>query len=161
MLRESARVGMKVRFGRKRGEKTLAKIVKMNGKTAKCETLEERGYSNRPVGQVWNVPYSLMSPAEGETVAVNTTPVTEEPLTYNPFDDDNPLLEALLGVYSGLSPENLTADGELPRHLVNRRRTELNRKLRGLTIALGREISETQAYDWYRSKQEYQRSKAS
>lgn len=153
MLREACRVGMKVRFGRTRGEKTLAKVVKMNAKTAKCETLEERGYSNRPVGQVWNVPYSLMTPAEGETVAV----VQREPIKYNPFDPNNGIYELILGCYSGLSPENLTADGELPRHLVNQRRAELNRKLRGFAIALGREVSEDEAYEWYHSKQEYQR----
>lgn len=154
MLRENCRVGMKVRFGRTRGEKTLAKVVKMNGKTAKCETLEERGYSNRPVGQVWNVPYSLMSPAEGETVPV----VQREPIKYNPFDQDNGIYELILGCYS---PENLTADGELPRHLVNARRADLNRKLRGFFTALGREVTEDEAYEWHRSKMDYQRQRAS
>ena len=158
MLRENARIGLKVRFGRKRGEKTLGEIIKLNDKSAKVKTLEDRGYSERHfVGQVWGVPYSLMEPAEGQT-ATPAAPVKREPIKYNPFDPNNGLYELILGVYSGLSPENLTADGELPRHAVNARRAELNRKLRGFAIALGRDMSEDEAYEWYRSKQEYQRA---
>lgn len=157
LTRDSFRLGMKVRFGRRRGEKTLGKIIKMNPKAAKVETLEERGYSNRPVGQVWTVPYSLMTPAEGETANV-VAPVQREPIKYNPFNEDNPFLELVMGVYSGLSPENLTADGELPMSVVNQKRAKYNRQLRGLFMALGREVSEDEAYEWYRSKQEYGRT---
>lgn len=65
---------------------------------------------------------------------------------------DNLILEALLAVYSGLSPENLTADGELPRSQVNRRYNELQRQLRGLQTAFGREVDESEVYGWYGSK---------
>lgn len=160
MLREAARVGMKVYFGRRRGEKTLGEIVKLNDKSAKVKTLEDRGRSDRHfIGQEWGVPYSLMEPAEAGATATPAAPVQREPLKYNPFDDNNTILEAILGVYSGLSPENLTADGELPRAAVRQRYAELQRKLKGLQIAYGREVSESEAYEWYRSKQEFQRSR--
>jgi len=147
------KVGMKVRFGRERGEKTLGVIRKMNLKSAKVETLEERG-SNRSVGQVWSVPYSLMTPAEGETPNV----VQRVAIKYHPFDEDNEFMALILSIYSGLSPENLTADGELPISVVNRKRTKYQRQLRGLFMALGREVTENEAYEWYRSKEEYGRT---
>jgi hypothetical protein len=146
---------MKVRFGRRRGEQTLGKIIKLNPKAAKVETLEERGYSNRPIGQVWTVPYSLMKPADGETP---NAPVQREPLKYNPFNEDNGFLELILGIYNGLSPENLTADGELPYSVVNQKRAKYNRQLRGLFMALGREVTEDEAYEWWKSKNEYGRT---
>lgn len=159
MLRENARIGMKVYFGRRNGEKTLGEIVKLNGAKAKVKTLEDRGHSERHfVGQEWGVPYSMMEPADGATPAASA-PVVREPLKYNPFNDNNTILEAILGVYSGLSPENLTADGELSRSAVRQRYAELQRKLKGLQMAFGRNVDETEIYDWYRSKQEYERSR--
>jgi hypothetical protein len=77
-----------------------------------------------------------------------------EPLAFNQFCEDNPFYDLILNCYMHLSPENLTGDGELPRSHVNRRRTELNRKLRGLFMAVGREISEDQAIQWNASRQE-------
>ena len=165
MLRENARIGMKVYFGRRNGEKTLGEIVKLNPTKAKVKTLEERGRSDRHfVGQEWGVPYNLMEPADGATVELGkmlpqSAPVVREPLKYNPFNQDNTILEAILGVYSGLSPENLTADGELPQSAVRQRYAELQRKLKGLQMAFGRNVDETEIFDWYRSKQEYERSR--
>lgn len=161
MLREAARIGMKVYFGRHNGEKTLGEIVKLNPTKAKVKTLEDRGRSERHfIGQEWGVPYSLMEPAEAGATATPTAPVRREPLKYNPFDHtNNAILEAMLGVYSGLSPENLTADGELPRSVVRQRHAELSRQLKGLQIAFGREVDEGEVYEWHRSKQEYQRNR--
>ena len=155
MLKENARIGMKVYFGRHNGEKTLGEIVKINPTKAKVKTLEQRGRSERHfVGQEWGVPYAMMEPADGATPAAS--PIVRESLKYNPFDKDNTILEAILGVYSELSPENLTGDGELSRSMVRQRYAELQRKLRGLQIALGRNVDETEIYDWDRSKQEYE-----
>lgn len=56
------KVGDRVFFGRKQGEKTLGVIRKINAQTAKVETLEARG-SKYPAGSVWGVPYSLLAPA--------------------------------------------------------------------------------------------------
>ena len=161
MLRESVYVGMKVYFGRHSGEKTLGEVVKINPTKAKVKSLEDRGHSERYfVGQEWGVPYSLMEPAnDAKSVAV--VPVVHESLKYNPFSDDNAILEAILNVYAGLSPENLSADGELSRAAVRSRYAELQRKLKGLQIALGRTVDETEIYDWHDSKREYKNRQAS
>lgn len=49
-------------------------------------------------------------------------------------------------IYSQLSPENLTCDGELPLHKINLRRRDLNKALAALKVAFGRELSESEAY---------------
>lgn len=64
MLRSEGRVGMRVYFGRRHGEKTLGEIVKVNPKNFKVKTLESRGrHRSYRVGSVWTVPPSLCSPA--------------------------------------------------------------------------------------------------
>lgn len=148
----------KVYFGRGRGEQTLGKILKLNPTKAKVETLESRGNGRGShVGSVWTVPYSLMRPADTDAKpGAVPPPVKREPLVFNPFAHlENLILEALLTVYSGLSPENLTADGELSRTQVQRRYSELQRQLKGLTLALGREVDEAEVYGWYGSKNKY------
>jgi len=51
--------GMKVRFGRPNGEKTEGIIIKINPKSLKVETLENRGRTGRSItGTVWKVPKS-------------------------------------------------------------------------------------------------------
>lgn len=152
MLASEARVGMQVFFGRAHGEKTLGEITKLNEKTAKVKTLEERGVmKSHPVGQVWTVPYTLMSPVTSTRSAVQSAPV-QPSLKYNMFSDENDLLEAILTTYSMLSPENLTGDGELPRHVVQRKLAAGQRRLKGLEIALGRRVTEVEIYEWHRSK---------
>lgn len=51
---EGFRIGQTVRFGRKNGEKTLGKVVKVNRKSLKVQILENRG-SKSPSGEVWRV----------------------------------------------------------------------------------------------------------
>lgn len=51
---------------------------------------------------------------------------------------DAEIIKELQGVHAGLSPENLTCDGELPRHEVERRRRELTRRQWALEAELGR-----------------------
>lgn len=52
-------IGMKVRFGRPNGEKTVGEIIKVNNKTVKVKTTEARGRNGRsPVGAVWKIPKS-------------------------------------------------------------------------------------------------------
>lgn len=49
------------------------------------------------------------------------------------------ILRDLQDVESGLSPENLTCDGEAPMSYVRKRRAELMRKRKALVKELGRE----------------------
>jgi len=94
---------------------------------------------------------------DGDTLQTITPPE----LKYNPSGQvDNLLLEAILCVYSSLSPENLSGDGELPRSQVIARKVQLERKLNHLQQALGYNVSETQAYQWSRSKDEWDRKHA-
>jgi len=59
---------------------------------------------------------------------------------------DKAVEEAIQGVYCGLSPENLTCDGECSRSQVARRSAELRRALKALFIELGREVTESESY---------------
>jgi hypothetical protein len=168
MLKEQARVGLKVIFGRGHGEKTLGKIVSVNEKRASVETLEERGTkrSHAP-GARYGVPYSMMEPAPGEALRggavapdVPMTPITPRPaakLVYNPFQPraDQLILEAMACIYADLSPENLSCDGELPTAQVRAKYATLQRQLKGLQAAFGRNVTEEETWAWETSREEY------
>lgn len=160
MQRHELRVGRQVYFGRTHGERTLGKIIKLNPQKAKVETLESRGSGRgSAVGAIWTVPYSLLYPADGATPET-VIQVKPAELTYTPFDHvSNLILEAINAVYSGLSPENLTADGERPLGQVRSLRTKLERELRGLFAAYGRNVSEEEAFSWSRSKDAFEETK--
>jgi len=156
--RQDFKLGQKVYFGREHGEQTLGKIIKLNPTRAKIEILERRGNGRGSApGSKWVVHYEALRPADTDAKpGAVPPPVKREPLVYNPFAHlENLILEALLTVYSGLSPENLTADGELSRAQVARRYAELQRQLKGLTLALGREVDEAEVYGWYGSKNKF------
>lgn len=149
MLIQDCKVGMRVSFGRETGEKTTGVVVKINGKKAKIRTDEARG--KFPAGAVWSVPYSMLSPI-GEDCLVGTAKV--EQIQYSPFQDrvDQLILEAIACCYNSLSPENLFCDGEAPISLVNQKRTKLNKQLKGLFQAIGREVDEMTVYNWLEQK---------
>ena len=65
-------------------------------------------------------------------------------------EDD--LMAAILDCYGGLSPENLSCDGEASAGQVQRKSRELHSKLEELFRELGRRVSETEAYNWYQTK---------
>ena len=78
-----------------------------------------------------------------------------ESLEYNEFAGvKNLILQAISEVYCNLSPENLSCDGELSLTQVNYRRAEANRQLKGLFLAYGRNVSETEIYSWLDSKRQ-------
>jgi hypothetical protein len=62
MNREDCKVGMTVSFGRGRGAHTKGRVLKVNDKKAKVETLEAR--NSNPVGSIWQVPYSMLTACE-------------------------------------------------------------------------------------------------
>lgn len=150
------RVGMEVIFGRGNGEYTRGVIEKINRAKAKVRTTENRGKT--VAGTVWSVPYSLLQPANAQGDLFQPVAV-DPPLVYHPFQSfvEVKILEAINAVYTDLSPENLTCDGELPMNVVNQRRAKLNRQLRGLFQALGRDVDEITAYKWQESREEHQK----
>lgn len=111
---------------------------------------------------VWGVPYSMLEPVGQEAVG-STRPVgeAEKPILYSVFQDaaDQHILQAILCCYTQLSPENLSCDGELPVSQVRQRRAALERKLRGLFQAYGREVSETAVYRWDEERRKEQESR--
>jgi len=154
MLKENCRVGMEVIFGRGDGEQTRGVVTKINRVKAKVRTTESRG--NTAAGIVWSVPYSMMEPLANGGVLAPIRNVADEPVEYSPFQNhsDVLILEAINCVYNELSPENLCCDGELPIHLVHKKRGDLNRKLDGLFKAFGRPVSETVAWEWSEKKRD-------
>lgn len=65
---------------------------------------------------------------------------------------DADLVAQAMGVYTSLSPENLTHDGERSRSEINAARARLNRALRALWKEAGREITETECWqEWDKS----------
>lgn len=158
---EDCRVGMEVIFGRGNGEHTRGVITKINRAKAKVQTTENRGQTT--AGTVWSVPYSLMEPAgsAGNTGVEYSTKVSLPPISYHPFQDyvEQLILEAINCVHSNLSPENLTCDGEASAALISQRRAKLNRQLKGLFQAFGREVDENTAYKWMMERNEYNKNR--
>ena len=163
MLKQDCKVGMVVTFGRANGEKTRAKVEKLNPTKAKVSILEDRG-SKSKVGDIWVVTYSALEPVSFNPLGVQeprttVTYAAPEKLEYNPFDYvQNLILEAIVACYSGLSPENLTCDGEASMASIRHRRSILTRQLNGLEKAFGRPVGEIAAYNWQANKREYEKT---
>ncbi len=135
--------GDKVYFGRHHGEKTLGEIVKVNSKTYKIRQLEERGVQrSRPAGTIWNVAKEFV------TSATSHTPenATVSRLASEPARSDAVILREIAGIYSALSPENLSCDGELPPSMIRRTEAALRRRLETLFTELGRRVSEEETF---------------
>lgn len=164
-----------VLFGRPGGEQTLGQIVRLNPKTATVKQLEQRGVQKtHHVGKEWKVSYSLMRLArpDGKLAEPSQQPavpqhqqehlLTRDNLKYSPFArEDNMILAAIVTVYSHLSPENLTADGERPRDQVRSLQAKYNRKLKHLQHALGYAVSEDAAFRWDQSRRDYEQNRVS
>lgn len=58
--------------------------------------------------------------------------------------------DQFIRLVSALSPENLTCDGELPRHQVREREVRLRNQLEVLEREVGRKVSEHEVEDWLR-----------
>jgi hypothetical protein len=65
-----------------------------------------------------------------------------------PKRSENEIMRDLCEVYSRLSPESLSADGERPRSEQNRLYKQLNRRLIELQEELGEEVTEDEAWMW-------------
>ena len=85
--------------------------------------------------------YRMDVPSVLKAVGVTAAPKTKRP--------DAKIMQDILNVYSSLSPENISWDGERSRSEVAKASARLNRELRELEAELGRKVTESQAYDWY------------
>lgn len=143
-------VGMKVMFGRRNGEKTLGEIVKVNPKKLKVKQLESRGvYKSHPIGSVWGVPKSLCTPVDdmfvGEKgVGKSFTPSgVWTPSTVGEKGvgkrTDAEIIAEIQGIECGLSPENLSCDGEASRAHIRRTYNRLMARKKACIKELGRE----------------------
>lgn len=141
MFKEQCSVGMRVRFGRPQGEQTLGEVVKLNQNKAKVRTLEARGQQRIGfVGEIWVVPYGMLSPAD-----LDTTLTPPQPKRFA-GPSERQILLAIRATYAELSPENVSCDGELSAAQVRVRCHLLHDRLRHLFRAIGREVSESEAY---------------
>ena len=133
------KIGMKVMFGRKNGQKTLGEIVKVNPKKLKVKQLESRGVQkNHSIHSIWTVPRSLCTPVDlvGEKGVGKT--FTPKPVTKR---TDAEIIAELQDIDCGLSPENLSCDGEASRTHVMRTYRRLNARKAACIKELGREPS--------------------
>jgi hypothetical protein len=129
-------VGDKVHFGRKNGQQSLGEVVKVNRKSLKVKLLEPRGmYKAHKVGGIWRCHPSMCTP-----VGQDTTPT--------PTRSEEDLMRAIDICFCGLSPENLTCDGELSRTESNRRYRKLMGQLKAAFVELGRTVTEDEAYKY-------------
>lgn len=153
MLRSECSAKQIVVFGRPNGEQTIGEVVKCNPAKAKIKTLENRGlFGQRPVGQVWVVPYTLIRPAtadEIKSVGRIPAPAVVRP---GPIQNENEVMQAIADCYLALSPENLSCDGELSQREIIGRRADIMRRLGKLQDQIGRIVSETEALRWALTK---------
>ena len=150
MLASEVKIGMAVIFGRPAGKQTRGIVRKINFKSCKVELTEDRGAKGRP-GHFCDVGWAYLSP---DTSAPRK-------VTYNPFDsrEDQFIMESILCCYVSLSPENLACDGERPMMEARRIGRLLERKLSNLQQALGRTVSELDAYDYSDAKKKWQKER--
>jgi hypothetical protein len=144
----SFKVGDKVYFGRNFGEKTLGEVIKVNRVKLKIRQLDARGtYRSYPVGTVWVVPCNLCSKADATAPAVSALAALPA-LPVEPKSRRSPadIMRQIQGLYSSLSPENLSCDGELSMTQVRRRAASYRRQLAECFRELGRKVDEDEAY---------------
>jgi rubrerythrin len=77
--------------------------------------------------------------------------MSEQGFIENPEVPDE-LMDQFSRIYSSLSPENLTCDGELSRGQVRVKHAGLMRELRNLERQAGRSISEDEVCKWWLAK---------
>lgn len=156
------KLGERVMFGRDSGEKTLGEVVKINRSKLKIRQLESRGtFKSHAIGTIWTVPPSLCAKTDascGTSAPAGFVVTSAESLDRKTVANGFPntpvrarpeveIMRDVARIYSRLSPESLSCDGELPRSQVARRAAALRRELRDCFRELGREVSESEAFE--------------
>jgi len=136
----SFKIGDKVLFGRKHGQQSLGEVVKVNRKSLKVKLLEPRGvYKAHAVGGIWRCAPSLCTLVADHSQS--QFPVIEK-------RSEEELMRSIDILYSRMSPENISWDGERSRTEVKRAYSRLKAQLRVCFKELGREVSEHEAYTY-------------
>jgi len=144
-------------FGRPQGQKTLARVLRVNAKSLGLVTMEERGREHvRADGGKWRVAKSLCRPAtDAEVNGTRTSGRSFRPVSETPARPRRPeaeILRDLLNVECLLSPEHLHADGERPMYQVRKLRAKLNRQRRELVAELGREPTDAEIWGHWKTR---------
>ena len=139
--------GKQILFGRPNGEKTLGTIMKVNVSKCKVRQDDSRG-SVHPIGTIWTVPFELIYTidANGQPIVAASEPVIQEPVSDFWIRNHKHELIILNRIYSNLSPEHLSCDGEAPMWRIRQQRAELERQLKAIFVLLGRRLDESEAY---------------
>jgi hypothetical protein len=131
------KVGDTVRFGRPNGEKTVGTVVKVNKTTLTVKQEGERGI--RPEGTMWRVAKELVTLIKSFEPAKVTSPARPR----------SAIMADIMAAYSGLSPENLSCDGEASPAEVTRRKRTLKARIKGLEAEIGHPVSEIDTIRWW------------
>jgi len=137
--------GRQVKFGSPNGIKTLGTIVKIN--ISKCKIRQDEDRNSRPIGTIWNVPFNLIYPADGNEVVIQQ-PVKKDLTDWWILDHEHEI-HILMSIYNGLSPECLSCDGEASMSHVRTQRAKLERKLRAVFVLLDLTLDEGETYDCF------------
>lgn len=150
LRREDLTVNQEVRFGRPQGMKTLCKICGLGPVNATVEILEQRGEGKYGVvGGKARVPYGMLYAKDGDTTPAGNWPPAPETMNI----EDIAILDAILACYAAMSPGELTKVASTPKTLTDRVHI-LNRKLKALQSAFGREVTNAEAQAWANQPEE-------
>ena len=135
-------IGESVTFGRSHGEKTRGTVVGKGTKKLKIRQDESRGtMKSHKVGTIWTVPVRFCQKI-GTGAPVGTPLSTPPPVVRRP---DAEIIADIRSIYAGLSPENLTCDGERSQSESRRWAAHYRQGLRRLFAEIGREVTESEA----------------
>ncbi len=100
----------------------------------------------------WRYPVSVQGPQGGKykmDVASVLNGLGQAAAPEKPARPESEIMTDILSTYNGLSPENLTCDGELGASEIRKRGVALRVQLLALETELGRRVSEDEAYRWH------------
>lgn len=122
----------------------FGKTVTLQGRSVKIVGIETR----RPA-----YPVSVEGPQGGRykvTVAMVLAALgTSTPAAPRAKRSSDEIMRDIMGVYCGLSPENLFMDGEISHSQGMRRAVGIRSRMRDLFQEIGRSVSETEADQWW------------
>lgn len=140
-------VGQTVTFNH-RGRTITATVQECKRKRARIRITSDPDGSLQ-VGKDYMIDMNRICVTNGKVVAPPGThvPPMQKPKIFHHGPEAH-VMFAIISCYNGLSPENLTGDGERPLMQQRALRQEYQRILKGCFAALGQEVTEEEAYKW-------------